>query len=172
MDCISFLSDQEKELFFKLRYDLLLAANKKLHIVEDIKTVVDLRECSWDELRLIRDSLVNTKNEAIYDELLQEKKDDYSEIECKIIQDWKKKVPEKYFIVKHLKNYSVFLEEKAEPRLYGVIGISEPLSEVTTRIALKLPVYTKTLLLPFKNKIIYDGVLEPYKIFFGPDVSH
>lgn len=146
---VSFLSGKEKDTFFKLRYDLLLVTNRKLNIINDVKTVSDLKESTWDKLKLIRDNLVNNTTNDIYDTLLQEKKDEYSEIECNIIKEWKEKVPQKYFIVKHQKNYSVFLEAKVEPRLYGVIGISEPISEVTARITLKLPVYERALLLPW-----------------------
>jgi hypothetical protein len=34
-----------------------------------------------------------------------------------------------------------------------------------------LPVYVKTVLLPFKGKIIYDGFLEGYNILFGQGIS-
>ena len=34
-----------------------------------------------------------------------------------------------------------------------------------------LPVYVKTVLLPFKGKIIYDGLLEGYNLFFGSGIS-
>ena len=155
-----------------MRYDLLLLTNKKLNIVNNVKSISDLKACSWDKLLLIRDGLVNNNNNFIYDTLLQEKKNEYSDIECKIIKDWQENIPQKYFIVKHLKNYSLFLEEKTEPRLYGVVGISEPISTVIDHIAVKLPVLVRALLLPFNKKIIYDGVLEPYDISFSSDLRH
>jgi hypothetical protein len=34
-----------------------------------------------------------------------------------------------------------------------------------------LPTYVKTVLLPFKGKIIYDGLIEGYNIFFGHGIS-
>ena len=34
-----------------------------------------------------------------------------------------------------------------------------------------LPMYVKTVLLPFKGKIIYDGLIEGYNIYFGSGVS-
>lgn len=30
----------------------------------------------------------------------------------------------------------------------------------------KPPLYVKTVLLPFKGQIVYDGILEPFNIFF------
>ena len=34
-----------------------------------------------------------------------------------------------------------------------------------------LPVYIKTVLLPFKDKIIYDGLMQTYNIHFGGGIK-
>ena len=50
-----------------------------------------------------------------------------------------------------------------------MLALIEPLQVVLG--SRPLPAYVKTVLLPFKGKIIYDGLLEGYNIFFGGGIS-
>ncbi|MCL2150050.1 MAG: hypothetical protein FWH51_03860 [Dehalococcoidia bacterium] len=55
------------------------------------------------------------------------------------------------------------LNEQKEARLYGLKGISWSLSDAMQR---DLPVQFETVLLPFKDKIIYDSFMNIIPIFF------
>ncbi|MCE9561295.1 MAG: DUF6398 domain-containing protein [Planctomycetes bacterium] len=50
---------------------------------------------------------------------------------------------------------------------YGVLALSQPFEDL---IGPHLPVLTQTVLLPFKDKIIYDGLITGYRIAFGPGI--
>ena len=50
-------------------------------------------------------------------------------------------------------------------RLYGVIGISNPIEEMFP--SARLPVYVEAVIIPYEGKIIYDSILMPYSIRFG-----
>src|SRR5207247_3119757 len=69
----------------------------------------------------------------------------------------------KFFVLRNLKKYTVFLAEKA-PVAYGVVALTEPFEDL---IGSDLPIWAETVLLPFKDKIIYDGLLGRYNVFFG-----
>lgn len=54
--------------------------------------------------------------------------------------------------------------ESTEPKLYGVKGMTTPISEAMSR---KLPVTMETVLLPFKDKIVYDSFMISHNIDYG-----
>ena len=72
-----------------------------------------------------------------------------------------------FYIVRYLKKYTVFLGVKPE-RLYGVLGLADPLEVMFA--GHPLPVYVRGVLLPFRDRIIYDGLLNVYAVFFGPGI--
>ncbi len=48
---------------------------------------------------------------------------------------------------------------------YGVIAVADPIEDL---LGPNLPILTRAVLLPFKGKIIYDGLLVSYRVSFGP----
>jgi len=87
--------------------------------------------------------------------------------DIQLLKGWKNKIEGNFIIVRYLKNYSVFLDD-ANNLLYGVIGITNPISELIS--AEVLPIMVKTVLLPFKDRIIYDSLLHVYNIQIGPNM--
>ena len=70
-------------------------------------------------------------------------------------------------VFRELKKYTVFLAAEQESIAYGVLALSQPFEEV---IGPYLPIMVKTVLLPFKDKIVYDGLVTKYNISFGPGI--
>jgi hypothetical protein len=60
--------------------------------------------------------------------------------------------------------YTVFLSSAEQPVAYGVLALSQPFEDL---VGPYLPVFTETVLLPFKGKIVYDGLMNSYNISFG-----
>jgi hypothetical protein len=58
------------------------------------------------------------------------------------------------------------LQEKPA-RAYGVWGIT---SEIPEMIGYDLPIYVRTVLIPFKDKIIPDGFISAHSIHFGKNI--
>jgi hypothetical protein len=56
-----------------------------------------------------------------------------------------------------------------EDKVYGVLGLSQSFDELTHNG--NLPLYVDTVLLPFKGKIIYDGLLGFQNISFGGGIK-
>ena len=87
--------------------------------------------------------------------------------EIDLLRSWRTKFwIDKFLIVEYRDEYAVFLgtNSEGENRLYGVKGISEPVSSV---IQSPLPVLVEAVLLPFKDKLIYDSFLKPLPVSFG-----
>ena len=70
-------------------------------------------------------------------------------------------------VVRHLKKYSVFMDDTNDS-LYGVIGISGPISATIPDYL--LPVMVETVLLPFGDHIIYDSIFHTYNVHAGPNM--
>ncbi len=87
----------------------------------------------------------------------------FSEEEVEIVRTWKHFVRDKFYVFRHLKKYTIFLNSSAPPRTYGVLFLSESLKELFPF----LPVMVEGALLPFRGRVIYDGYLSAYAIHFG-----
>jgi hypothetical protein len=81
-----------------------------------------------------------------------------------IIASWKHRIEGSFFVYKYLVKHTIFLDDKTPPHAYGVCGIVSPIEDI---FAPELPALVKTVLLPFKDKIIYDGILHVYNMLFG-----
>ncbi|CAK0770438.1 conserved hypothetical protein [Gammaproteobacteria bacterium] len=102
----------------------------------------------------------------------EEQKDRLSEQDLTLVGSWKWRVSGKFYIMRHLKSYSVFLgteSSRGSPVAYGVLGIVSPIDEI---IIWPPPVLVEAILLPFEGKIIYDSLLSPYSITFGSGIRN
>lgn len=79
-----------------------------------------------------------------------------------IVAGWKRCRPGRYILERHLKKGSVFIsaEDKA---VYMVKGLFSTWEEMLG----KGPVLLDAVLIPFRDSIISDGLVMPYRIYFG-----
>jgi hypothetical protein len=82
-----------------------------------------------------------------------------------LVESWQHRQVESFYILRHLKKYSVFIGENPSV-VYGVLGLNSPIAEVVPF----MPCYVKTVLIPFEDRIIYDSLMAPYNITFGPGI--
>ena len=92
---------------------------------------------------------------------------DLPQSDIQLLKGWKNKIGGNFIIVRHLKNYSVFLDNTNNV-LYGVIGITDPISVSIS--ADVLPIMVRTTLLPFEDRIIYDSIFHMYNFQAGPNM--
>jgi len=81
-----------------------------------------------------------------------------------IVEEWRRVVPGKFTVVKALKSGAV-LCGGPENRHYLVLGIEQPLEAALG--GWPLPAFVETRLLPFKGRIVYDGILARYPVLLG-----
>lgn len=158
------LSEDDAQLFYKLHPFLLLYVNNKLGTTDKIKTVDDVRQSPMEEKTQMRDELWN--HPELIDSFVEENPFGFSEVELEIVSSWKHFTSGHFFVIKYLKKHAVFLQEKPA-RAYGVWGIT---SEIPDMIGYNLPIYLKTVLIPFKDKIITDGFIWAQPIHFGRNI--
>jgi hypothetical protein len=76
-------------------------------------------------------------------------------------------IKDEFYLFRYLKKYAIFLDDSSPPKAYGVLALK---SDFQDMIGPWLPVFLKAVLLPFKGLIIYDGILIPYPVSFGPGI--
>lgn len=162
-----YLSEDEAKVFYKLWLGLLEYTNKKYKMNSKLKKLVSAKSINPQDLIPIKNKLWEDKN--LIDEYLDKYSDLHSYDEIEILKDFKRNIPNKYIIFKHLKKYTIFMSTDGDVKSYGVVGISNPIDEMFPSYA--LPIYVDAVLLPFRGKIIYDSLILPYNIFLGSGIK-
>jgi len=149
--------------FFRLMWGLQLFVNQRLVVLPkqsavksveayarlNLKAKTPVREALWDHPELI-DAYTQANPNGLPAE------------EVAIISQWKHFVKGSFFVFRYLKDYAVFI---GDTQIYAVKALFDPFDEVIPNYA--LPVQIDTVLLPFKRRIIYDGMVHIYSIAFG-----
>jgi len=156
------LSTLECILFYETWLGLLSYVNEKKKVINSkIKPVYPnsisdeqlykVREVLWENPHLINDYLDAVGLPAGKIELLESWRDHY--------------IKGMFFLLDYKPEYAVVVgsDEQMRDRLYGVKGLSRPLSDVMRR---ELPVQIETVLLPFKDRIIFDSYMVSMSINF------
>jgi len=159
------LCQQDAQLFFKLHKALMYFVNQRLQVVPNVGSPEDFSRLPPEMGLKLRDALVEEADliEMFVDQNPAGLLDD----EVDIVLSWRNQVAGDFYIFRELKKYTVFLSADKQPVAYGVLALTQPFEDL---IGPYLPVLTKAVLLPFKNQIVYDGLLSSYRISFGAGI--
>ncbi len=160
------LEPQDVELFFRLHRTLMFFVNQRLKVIADkVATPEEFASLS-PQIRLkVRDAL--NANLDLIQSFIEENPAHLSDDELDIVRSCRHLVAGKFYVFRELKKYTVFLTTTDPAIAYGVLALSQPFEDL---IGPYLPVLTQTVLLPFKGKIVYDGLMSSYNISFGPGI--
>lgn len=154
------LEQKDTDLFYSLWFPLLDFANSRYQVCPGIGAIefgksVDMRDAKtianyiWEHTEVIEKFLAET-------DLLEEHRE--------IVTGWKKCRPGKYILERHLKKGSVFISADTA-QVYMVLGLYSTWEEVLC--GRTLPVLLDAVLLPFRGRIITDGLVVSSNIVFG-----
>jgi hypothetical protein len=161
------LSFEEGKLFYTLYTALLGFVNDKRNILDDSFSDIDgYFQFSPNDRAKVRDELF--EHRELIDEFALNKLAEYSAEELMIVKSWKHALFGKFYVYRYMTNYTVFLSTSEPPKAYGVLGLADPLPAL---VGPTLPRLYEVALLPLRDKIIYDGILNGYNIFFGPGIK-
>jgi hypothetical protein len=159
------LLPEETERFFRNWLKLLAFVNDKHNLVKKFGHPEKPAKIKPETINKIKTKL--WENAGIIDEYIDSVWD-LPKDDIQLLKGWKsKQIGGDFIILRHLKKYSVFLNTD-NSLLYGVIGISNPISEMIPSYMLPKPV--ETVLIPFGDKIIYDSLFNTYNIQFGSNI--
>jgi hypothetical protein len=160
------LEPHEVQLFFRLHRALMFFVNQRLKVLADNVASPEAFSSLSPEVRLkVRDAFLG------HTDLIQSFAEDnparLTADELAIVRSWQDFVHGKFYIFRELKQYTVFLSTDNQSIAYGVLALSQPFEEL---VGPNLPVLAETILLPLGDRIVYDGLLNAYRISFGPGI--
>jgi len=158
------LSESDADLFFKLMWSLQFYVNAQFDINPGVNSIDDYINLSLEDKFAVRERLF--EETTLIDDYIAKNPDKFSQENLSIIEKWKKFVKESFHIERFLKSHAIFI---ADNKVYGVLGLYEDFDKLFHKSY--LPLLSKAILLPFKGKIIYDGLLESYNVSFGSGIK-
>jgi hypothetical protein len=155
------LAADDGKLFFELMWKLQYYANRQRGFHKNIGSLEEYTSLPTERKLKARDEL--WKDTRLIESYTQENPDALPPEELDIVRKWRNFVKDSFFVLRHLKKGSIFIG--TDEKVYSVHGIQDPLDEVLPSVL--LPQMVEAILLPFKGRIIYDGLLSGYSIHFG-----
>jgi len=159
------LTPKETDRFYRIWWAILRYTNSKLHLIPDLPASPAEGSIPIAEAAKIRQAL--WEDDSLREAFIAENPAGLPPEDLEIVASWQYRVAGNFYVLRHLKKYSIFLTEGTHARAYGVVGLLSPIEEV---IGPYLPVYVQAILLPFGDKITYDSLLSSYNIFFGSGI--
>lgn len=162
------LCKEDADLFFRLMWELQFFVKEQLGMLPEVRDIASYREgCSFEEKAQVRDALYD--NPQLIKKFVQENPSGLTAEELAIVSGWQQFVRGEFFIERMLKKYAIFIPGSDDKRVYGVLGLYQSLDEIIHPS--QLPLALKAVLLPFKGKIIYDGLFNAYNVYFGSNYT-
>jgi hypothetical protein len=138
--------------------------NRQRGILKDIPSPADYARLPTEKKLKVRDALWESPD--LIDAYVESNPEALSSKDMEIVRTWRRFIKDKFFVLRHLKKYTVFIGNKDQ--VYGVLGLTDSLEEILPTYA--LPCMVDAVLLPFKGWIVYDGLLQGYSISFGSGI--
>ncbi|MEW6211625.1 MAG: hypothetical protein AB1631_24885, partial [Acidobacteriota bacterium] len=160
------LSSEETQRFYRIWWALLRFVNRERRLFSDLPENPQVGSLPWQQSVDLREAL--WKDPSLLQSFVEENPYALPQSDVDLVSSWQHRLEGKYFVLRHLKKYTVFLNPDDPPRAYGVLGLVSPIEEI---IGPETPLMVEAVLLPFEDKIIYDGMLAPYSISFGRGIS-
>jgi hypothetical protein len=160
------LNPHDLDQFFTLHRALMFYVNQRLQVIPDrVTTPLEFAALAPPVRLKVRDAF--TANLDLIEPFVHENPARLTEEELDIVRSWRHLVHGSFYVFRELKNYTVFLAPGSPAVAYGVLALSQPFEDL---IGPYLPVMVQTVLLPFKNRIVYDGLMSSYNVSFGPGI--
>ena len=160
------LSKKEAKLFYKLYFGLLDFTNRKFNIRPNYKIYNQLGINPY-EISDIVEKFWEYKD-AVIIEFCMANPFKFNVDEIKMVQEFRKGFRDTFVIVEYDKEYTALMDMNTS-KTYMIKGINSNIDEVIPYN--QLPQITMTSIMPFNDKIIYDGLFMGYGVNFGIEFS-
>ena len=161
------LSQADYDRYFKLMWSLqFFVGQTQQFLPQGVETVEDYEGLDAMEKMPIRSALF--ANPAVIDDFVAENAQALPQADLELVSSWKQAVNGTFYIERILKKHAIFIAEEQEA-VYGVWGLYDDFADLIPKQA--LPTRVEAVLLPFEGKIIYDGLLQGYNVFFGSGIQ-
>ena len=159
------LSEEDGKLFYKLWLPLLDYVNEKRSVNPDLHDIHLAKTLNPSEVKEVADALWNET--TLIDTYLHENACIPDE-EKEIIQSWKRCVTGRFILERILKKGAILISSDNED-VYQVSGIVSTWEEMFGYA--RLPIIINAALIPFRDVIIPDGLIQTYNVIIGGNMS-
>jgi hypothetical protein len=160
------LSLEDVKEFFHLHGSLMFFVNERLKVIDEKVATPEAYMRLPGEIRIkVHKALLEHRD--LIDAFADENPSHFDEDELEIVRSWKDLVSGKFLAFRQLQKSMVFLSSSEPVVAYGVVALFEPFEAL---LGPDLPRMVETTLLPFKGRIVYDGVMSAYNLTFGPGI--
>ncbi len=156
------LPNEDVVRFYKIWLALLRYTNAQRNICPGLHHKPQDEPIPSEDAMKIREVL--WKDTSARDEFISKTPSQLPTEDLAIVNSWQHRIAGDFYIFRYLKKYTIFLQDNNPPRAYGVLGLVTPLEEL---FGPYLPIMVNTVLIPYKDNLIYDGLFSYYNITFG-----
>jgi hypothetical protein len=158
-----FLSRKDAELFFRLHCSLMQFVMEQVSAVGVSAPAVAYRSLPAEQRQELVKALLGRLD--LIDGFVAANPARLSEEELRIVSSWRHLVTGRFIALRQLKNHIILLACDEKTAAYGVTALVDSMEQVIPK---PLPAMIETVLLPFRGKIIYDGIVSTVNVTFGP----
>ncbi len=160
------LADSDIDLFYHLYYSLLIYVNQKFGIFSGVYGSEEMSELTPLQVNELREQLY--AHPYLFDLFVEENPLKISHDLLQLVASWQNFISGRFYIYSYQQSYAILIDDRPPSKAYGVLALDCPFPELVGSV---LPVMVETVLLPFKNRIIYDGTLQSYPFFLGLSIK-
>ena len=155
------------DLFFRLHRGLMFFVNRKLQVIDRKVASSEAYSGLPPEARVeVHKALLDHTD--LIDAFAYENPFDFDETGLEVVRSWKNLVTGTFYAFRQLRDHMIFLSSTEPVVAYGVVALFDPFEAV---VGPYLPRMVKTTLLPFKGRIVYDGLVTGYNVTFGGGIK-
>jgi len=155
------------DLFFRLHRGLMFFVNRKLRVLDQKVATPEAYSGLPPEARVeVHKALLDHTD--LIDAFADENPFNFDEAGLEVVRSWKHLVTGTFYAFRQLRDHMIFLSSTEPVVAYGVVALFDPFEAV---VGPYLPRMIKTTLLPFKGRIVYDGLVTAYNVTFGGGIK-
>jgi|GEM_PF-743316 len=158
------LTQAELDQFYKIQPMLFAYANQLNTFTKKFEGVEEFFDIELKEKVTIRDWIYQEKAWFI-DEFIEKHRERLNSDDIEVARSWKDQIKDRFYLLKQLKKYVKILtidHDNNISRAYGVYALTLPFDEF-----FEIPTTIETVLLPYKDKITYDGFMFQSNLYIG-----
>ncbi|MCH4206925.1 MAG: hypothetical protein LKF79_00750 [Solobacterium sp.] len=158
------ISSTDADQFYHLYFSLLAYVNRKTHLCTDINDSL-LHQLGVNSQGAFDLAEAFCKDPHRYvSEFIKENPYHLSRKELELVQPFERAVRNPFFILQVKQEYTIFADDD---HLYAVKGVRANIDTLLDNY--RFPIMAAAVLLPFKDRIIFDGVFSTFPVNIGPN---
>jgi len=158
------LNKQEYQEYITSHLDLLYFIGQRQGIISADTDFNKFIALDFQKKFKCRDKLY--ENMELLDEYIKIRSDSLTIDQIKILEGFKKKIKSDFVILKCLAKHAIFIDT-TNHKIYAVKALADRFDNFFS----EFPVLCNTTIIPFKDKIIYDGFISSNGIYYGKNMT-